>query len=118
MCAATLVRFPIDLRWADNPALAPAAARSGRVLPAFIWTLEEDGDRPPGATSRWWLHQSLRSVHAALRRLGAHFILRRGPSPEALRSLVRESGADAGFWNRRYEPMFSITRGHGSGTWL
>jgi deoxyribodipyrimidine photo-lyase len=104
MCAATLVWFRLDLRLADNPALAAAVARSGRVLPVFIWAPEEEGDWPPGAASRWWLHQSLRSLDAALRRLGAPLILRRGPSLEALRSLAHESGADAVFWNRRCEP--------------
>ena len=105
MCAATLVWFRLDLRLADNPALAVAAARSGPVLPVFIWAPEEEGDWPPGAASRWWLHQSLRSLDAALRRLGVPLILRRGPSLDALRSMVRESGADAVFWNRRYEPV-------------
>jgi deoxyribodipyrimidine photo-lyase len=105
MCAATLVWFRLDLRLADNPALAAAAARSARVLPVFIWAPEEEGDWPPGAASRWWLHQSLRSLGAALRRLGVPLILRRGPSLDALRSLFRESGADAVFWNRRYEPV-------------
>jgi deoxyribodipyrimidine photo-lyase len=104
MCAVTLVWFRLDLRLADNPALAAAAMRGGHVLPIFIWAPEEEGDWPPGAASRWWLHQSLRSLDAALRRLGVHLILRRGPSLEALRSLVRESGADAVFWNRRCEP--------------
>ncbi len=104
MCAAALVWFRFDLRLADNPALAAAAARGGRVLPVFIWAPEEEGEWPPGAASRWWLHQSLRSLDAALRRLGAHLVLRRGPSLDALRSPVRESGADAVFWNRRYEP--------------
>jgi len=65
MCAATLVWFRLDLRLADNPALAAAAARGGRVLPIFIWAPEEEGDWPPGAASRWWLHQSLRSLAAA-----------------------------------------------------
>ncbi len=105
MCAATLVWFRLDLRLANNPELAAAAARSGRVLPVFIWTPEEDGDWPPGAASRRRLHQSLRSLDAALRRLGLYLILRQGPSVEALQSLVRESGADAVFWNRRYEPV-------------
>jgi deoxyribodipyrimidine photo-lyase len=41
---------------------------------------------------------------ASLQRLGVRLILRRGPSLDALRSLIRESGADAVFWNRRPEP--------------
>jgi deoxyribodipyrimidine photo-lyase len=104
MCSATLVWFRLDLRLTDNPALTAAAARNARVLPVFIWAPEEEGDWPPGAASRWWLHQSLRSLDAALRRLGVPLILRRGPSLEALRLLIHESGADSVFWNRRYEP--------------
>jgi len=73
-------------------------------LPIFIWAPEEERDWPPGAASRWWLHQSLQSLDSALRRRGARLILRRGPSLDALRSLARESGAEGVFWNRRYEP--------------
>ncbi len=104
MTAPVLVWFRLDLRLADNPALAAAAACSNHVLPVFIWAPEEEGDWPPGAASRWWLHQSLRSLDTGLRRLGAQLILRRGPSLAALRLLARESGAEALFWNRRYEP--------------
>jgi len=44
MCAATLVWFRVDLRLADNPALAAAATRGARVLPVFIWAPEEEGE--------------------------------------------------------------------------
>ncbi len=96
--------FRLDLRLNDNPALAAAAALYDHVVPVFIWAPEEDLDWAPGAASRWWLHQSLRSLGNDLRRLGLGLILRRGPSLDALLSLVRECNADAVFWNRRYEP--------------
>jgi deoxyribodipyrimidine photo-lyase len=104
MSAPVVVWFRLDLRLADNPALAAAAARGKHVVPAFIWAPEEEGEWPPGAASRWWLHQSLQSLDAGLRRFGMRLILRRGPSLDALRALARESGADAVSWNRRYEP--------------
>jgi deoxyribodipyrimidine photolyase len=104
MRAATVVWFRLDLRLADNPALAAAATRGARVMPVFIWAPEEEGDWPPGAASRWWLHQSLRSLDAALRRLGVPLILRRGPSLVALRLLIRESGADAAPYFRILDP--------------
>jgi len=88
----------------DNPALTAAALRSRRVVPVFIWAPEEEGEWPPGAASRWWLHQSLKSLDNSLRCHGLHLVLRRGPSLYALRSLVRECGAESVFWNRRYEP--------------
>jgi deoxyribodipyrimidine photo-lyase len=104
MNSPALVWFRLDLRLDDNPALAAAAARGGPLIPVFIWAPEEEGDWPPGAASRWWLHQSLRSLDAAIRRRGGRLILRRGPSLEALRALIRECKADAVYWNRRYEP--------------
>ena len=49
MNTPALVWFRLDLRLADNPALAAAAARSGQIVPVFIWAPEEEGDWPPGA---------------------------------------------------------------------
>src|SRR5512142_593464 len=102
--AATIVWFRCDLRLSDNPALDAALKRGGPIVPVFIWAPEEDGDWPPGAASRWWLHHSLRSLKGDLERRSAQLVFRRGPSLDELRSLVRETGADAVFWNRRYEP--------------
>jgi deoxyribodipyrimidine photo-lyase len=99
-----LVWFRLDLRLTDNPALAAALKRGGPVVPVFIWAPEEDGDWPPGGASRWWLHQSLKALAADLESSGARLVLRRGPALDALRALVRATGARAVFWNRRYEP--------------
>lgn len=100
----SLVWFRLDLRLTDNPALAAALKRGGPVVPVFIWAPEEEGDWPPGGASRWWLHQSLKALAADLESRGARLVLRRGPTLAALRALVRETGARAVFWNRRYEP--------------
>ena len=104
MNATALVWFRLDLRLSDNPALDAAAESGFEVVPVFIWAPEEEGDWTPGAASRWWLHQSLQSLDAELRRRGSALVLRRGPSLEALRRLAGESGAKAVFWNRRIEP--------------
>jgi deoxyribodipyrimidine photo-lyase len=101
---ATIVWFRLDLRLRDNPALDAAVRHGGPVIPVFIWAPEEEGDWPPGAASRWWLHQSLKALDLALREQGSRLIVRRGPSLETLRALMAESGADKVFWNRRYEP--------------
>jgi deoxyribodipyrimidine photo-lyase len=101
---ATLVWFRLDLRIGDNPALAAAAARGGPVVPVYIWAPEEEGDWPPGAASRWWLHHSLRSLATDLERLGMRLVVRRGPSLATLRAVAAECGADRVVWNRRYEP--------------
>ncbi len=104
MNKATLVWHRLDLRLADNSALSAAIERGGPVIPVFIWSPEEEAPWAPGGASRWWLHQSLQSLSEAYRRLGSRLILRSGPSLAALRSLIRETGAGAVVWNRRYEP--------------
>ncbi len=55
----TLVWFRQDLRLADNPALQAAVKRGEPIIPVYLWAPEDEGDWPPGAASRWWLHQSL-----------------------------------------------------------
>jgi deoxyribodipyrimidine photo-lyase len=102
--SSAIVWFRNDLRLADNPALTAARERGGSVVPVFIWSPEEEGAWPPGAASRWWLHQSLRALGEELKGAGAPLVIRRGNSLEALRALIAETGAGAVFWNRRYEP--------------
>jgi deoxyribodipyrimidine photo-lyase len=96
--------FRLDLRLADNPALEAAVSRSGPVVPVYIHAPEEEAPWAPGGASRWWLHQSLRALDKDLRQVGSRLVMRRGPTLETLRSLAKEAGAGAVFWNRRYEP--------------
>ena len=100
----SLVWFRLDLRLADHPALQ-AAMKCGAVVPVFIHAPEEEMPWSPGGASLWWLHQSLKSLDTALREIGSRLIIRRGPTLETLRALVKETGATAVFWNRRYEPV-------------
>lgn len=102
--APCIVWFRSDLRLDDNPALHAAVAAGSSVIPVFIWAPEEEEPWPPGAASRWWLHQSLKSLQCHLASLGSRLVLRRGPSFKTLQKLIRETGATAIFWNRRYEP--------------
>lgn len=100
----SLLWFRQDLRLSDNPALTAALARGGAVIPIFIWAPEEEGAWPPGAASRWWLHQSLTALSADLEARGSRLIIRRGPSGRSLEGIASETGASTVFWNRRYEP--------------
>jgi deoxyribodipyrimidine photo-lyase len=102
--APTIVWFRQDLRLADNPALDAAAKGGGPVIPVYIWSPEDEGDWPPGAASRWWLHQSLSALEASLRKRGSRLVLAKGRSSAVLAKLARQSGADAVYCNRRYEP--------------
>jgi deoxyribodipyrimidine photolyase len=99
----SIVWFRQDFRLADNPALV-AAVNRGAIIPVFIHAPEEEAPWPPGSASKWWLHQSLAALAARLRERGSRLVIRRGPTLESLRALVKETGATAVFWNRRYEP--------------
>jgi len=94
--------FRRDLRLRDNPALAQAVQTGRPIAPVYI--LDPAHGRTPGAASRWWLDKSLRALDAALRARGSRLILRRGDSEAELRRLIDETGADAVFMNRLFEP--------------
>jgi deoxyribodipyrimidine photo-lyase len=102
--SVSLLLFRQDLRLADNPALLAAVRRGGSVIPVFIWSPQEEGRWPPGAATRWWLHESLARLDASLRRCGSRLIIRRGPILEVIREMLEQSGATAVYWNRQYEP--------------
>src|ERR1035438_10668133 len=102
--APAVVWLRQDLRLADNPALHAACRRGGPVVPVFIWAPEEEGAWPPGGASRWWLHQSLDQLAGEFRAAGTELVIRRGASLGELLQVVKATGAEAVFWNRRYEP--------------
>ena len=99
----TIVWFRKDLRLTDHLALRAAVER-GPVIPVFIWAPEEEGDWPLGAASRWWLQQTLSQLNDDLHTLNSRLILRQGPTLASLKALIKESGATAVYWHRRYEP--------------
>jgi deoxyribodipyrimidine photo-lyase len=95
-----------DLRLSDQPALA-AAVRSGEpVIPVYILDDDTPKHRKMGGASRWWLHHSLVSLDADLRKAGSRLILRRGKSDEILSELAKETGASAIHCLRHYEPWW------------
>jgi deoxyribodipyrimidine photo-lyase len=102
---AAVVWFRQDLRLADNPALRAALDAGGPLIPLYIDSREEEGEWAPGGAARWWLHQSLAALAADLARRGSRLVIRSGPALPVLQELCRASGADAVYWNRRYEPL-------------
>ena len=100
-----IVWFRQDLRLADNPALSVALDACEQVIPLYVHSPNEAGMWRPGAASDWWLHYSLGALDESLRAIGSRLVIRRGSSLDAIRHLVRESGATHVFWNRLYEPL-------------
>lgn len=91
-----------DLRVADNPALTAAIDRGEPIVVVFILDEASPGIRPLGGATKWWLHHSLEALTDKVARLGGQLILRRGAAADVMRNLIRETGATALFWNRRY----------------
>ncbi len=103
--APIIILFRQDLRIADNPALASAAAAGQPVVPVYVLDDEAAGAWAAGGASRWWLHHSLVSLSLSLERLGAPLVLRRGRTVDALLALARETGARTIHLTRAYEPF-------------
>lgn len=99
--STVVVWFRQDLRIKDNPALL-AAHRTGRpIIPLYILDDESSGEWKLGAASRWWLHESLKSLNELL---DDTLCLQIGSAQNVLSKFVRELEAGAVYWNRCYEP--------------
>lgn len=90
----SIVLFRNDLRVIDHLALCHAQAL-GSVTCAFVYEAEHYG-----SAANWWLHHSLTALQS---KVGGLTILAGNPL-EVVPKLVAETGAEAVFWNRRYEP--------------
>ncbi len=101
MPAPVIVWFRQDLRLADNPALAAAAATGAPIFAIYIHDDDAAGEWRPGSASRWWLRQSLASLNDSLNGTLRLFY---GEALEIIPELVRELGARNVFWNRCVEP--------------
>jgi len=102
--SATIVWFRHDLRLGDHGALHAAIERGAPVLALYVWAPQEEGEWAPASAARYWLHRSLERLAADLGAAGSRLLLRRGATGPCLRALAAETGADAVYWNRRYEP--------------
>jgi deoxyribodipyrimidine photo-lyase len=93
--------FRQDLRLGDNPALSAAVHSGHPLLPVYILDDVNAGDWAMGAASRWWLHQSLTALDAALHGALCCF---NGRADQLLPELVRRVGAVGLYANQCVEP--------------
>ena len=105
MTAPIILWLRRDLRLADQAALLAACA-AGPVVPVYVLDDETPQHRRMGGASRWWLHQSLASLAAALEEKGARLILRRGSCAQVLPALAAEIGATEIHALHHYEPWW------------
>ncbi len=103
MPETALVWLRSDLRLADNPALTAALKTDLPVTALYIH--ETDATlRPRGGASRWWLHHSLRVLASDLGAIGVHLDIVEGEAEKSVFAAIKQHGATAVFWNRRYAP--------------
>lgn len=96
-----LVWLRRDLRLSDHPALTAAAQSGQPVIPVFI---ADDLFDALGAAPALRLEQSIAALGAQLSGIGSRLILRRGPARDVLNTLIAETGANAVYWTRAYDP--------------
>ena len=106
MTAPVILWLRRDLRLADQAALAAAVASGAPVIPVFILDDETPKHHAMGGASRWWLHHSLASLDADLRKLGSRLIIRQGNSVAILCELAQKIGASAVHCIHHYEPWW------------
>ncbi|GAB3099730.1 cryptochrome/photolyase family protein [Lysobacter terrae] len=102
--ARALVWFRNDLRLADNPALQAALRAGFEPVPVYLHAPEEEGAWRPGAASEAWRQRSLHALADAVTARGSRLQVFTGATLPTLQRLVADAGAEAVFWNRRYEP--------------
>lgn len=103
MTQHTIVLFRNDLRLHDHPALYNAV-RLGNIIPLFIWTHEDA--LKIGEAARWRLHKALQHLSDRLDQKGVPLIIRYGETTiDALKDVIRETDADALFYNNQTEPF-------------
>lgn len=103
MNGAAIMWFRNDLRVADNPALAAAAASGHPLICLYIHDEETPGLRRLGGAARWWLHGSLAALASSLEKRGASLTIVRGAAEAIFAALLESRALRSAFWNRRYD---------------
>ncbi|MGV3661312.1 MAG: cryptochrome/photolyase family protein [Prosthecobacter sp.] len=96
--------FRRDLRLTDNTALRHAADASGQVIPVYILSNWEKEHGWTGPNRQHFLCGSLESLARNLEALDSRLIIRRGRADQELEKLIRETEAEAVYFNRDYDP--------------
>lgn len=96
-----IVWFRQDLRLSDNPALTAAVKSGAHILPVYILDDANAEEWRMGGASRAWLHRSLEQLDQSLH---GNLVLLEGDALIQIPALAQESGVNAVYWNRCYEP--------------
>jgi deoxyribodipyrimidine photo-lyase len=97
--------FRRDLRLTDNTALNAALSTHDRVIPVCIVSKWNRKHHWCGAPRQEFLCGCLESLDKDLRDKGGRLVVRSGPADHALASLIRETKAEALYFNRDPDPF-------------
>jgi len=97
--------FRRDLRLTDNTALRKAVEFGEAIVPVYIASDWQGGHRWTGSHRQQFLCDSLKALDESLRSHGGRLIVRQGAAIESLKALVRETKAEAIFFNRDPDPF-------------
>ena len=101
--APSIVWFRRDLRLADNLALCKAIETAAPVICLYVRQPGDGLAGANGAAQAWWLHHSLTALDASLKARGNRLVTMTGDPRHMIEWIVEKTGADAVFWNRRYD---------------
>lgn len=101
MSKPVIVWFRQDLRLRDHPAFYEACLQDRPVLPVYILDDEAAGEWKMGGASRVWLYHALKNLQEEFE---GHLVICKGNARQELQKLIEESGSEAVYWNRCYEP--------------
>ncbi|RYD32633.1 MAG: deoxyribodipyrimidine photo-lyase [Verrucomicrobiaceae bacterium] len=96
--------FRRDLRLTDNPALYAAAQAADQVVPVYVISSWRKDHHWTGAPRQEWLAGCLDSLEKNVAAVGGRLIFRRGEALKELEKLIRETKAEAIFYNRDPDP--------------
>ena len=95
--------FRRDLRLTDNTALYHAAQSAHQVIPIYILSDWKQAHGWTGPNRQQFLCGCLESLAKNIASLGSRLILRCGSAEAELERLIRETGAEAVYFNRDYD---------------
>jgi len=97
--------FRRDLRITDNTALTAAVSRFDAVAPVYVLSSWKTTHRWTGSNRQQFLCGCLHSLDQNLHAVGGRLIVREGEAVSELAALIRETGAEALFFNRDPDPF-------------
>jgi deoxyribodipyrimidine photo-lyase len=96
--------FRCDLRLGDNTALHAAVKAAEAVVPIFIFDPKILKSSEVSANQVAFMIECLRALEKSVQDAGGRLIFRHGKVLEEMRAVLRETGAQALYYNRDYEP--------------